>query len=279
MPDTNRTLAALLALLADNTAGDITAQTMRDWLVSTYALTGPEIAITGATTATVGQMHACADAGPPANYTLTLPAASGCGGRLLGVRLVPSMTKLVTLDGNGSETIDGALTRVMWAGESAILYCNGSGWVKVAGKTLPMTCQMAPSTTSSVSAATYTKLNLNTVLIDNTGLMADTGNGRISVPRTSTYAVTTVVRGNNLPSAVTQFNGLARKNSNAVTNYVQSECYGAPSGYPIAFSSQPVLFTAGDYMELYIYSTVSITQYSDGTQQGGSMSLVEIPSW
>ncbi len=36
MPDTVRTLAALQALLADNVAGDISAQDVRDFLVSVY---------------------------------------------------------------------------------------------------------------------------------------------------------------------------------------------------------------------------------------------------
>lgn len=40
MPDTPRTLAALQALLADNTAGDISAQDIRDFLVSVALITG-----------------------------------------------------------------------------------------------------------------------------------------------------------------------------------------------------------------------------------------------
>lgn len=40
MPDTPRTLAALEALLADNTAGDISAQDIRDFLVSVALITG-----------------------------------------------------------------------------------------------------------------------------------------------------------------------------------------------------------------------------------------------
>ena len=39
MPDTRRTLAALQTLLADNTAGDISAQDVRDMLVSVYPVT------------------------------------------------------------------------------------------------------------------------------------------------------------------------------------------------------------------------------------------------
>lgn len=53
MADTNRTLAAILALLADNTTGDISPQDLRDSIISVfanYALIGVAGGATGQTT-------------------------------------------------------------------------------------------------------------------------------------------------------------------------------------------------------------------------------------
>lgn len=61
-------------------------------------------------------------------YTLTLPAAATYGlGRLLRVKRTSSGT--ITLDGNSSETIDGALTFALSVALSSVsLYCDGSNW-------------------------------------------------------------------------------------------------------------------------------------------------------
>ncbi len=99
-------------------------------------LTAAEISVTTTATLTIGRMHVCS--GTTANYTVTLPAATGNAGKFVGVRMSPAMTRLVTLDGNGSETIDGTPTRIMWAGESAILMCDGSNWCKVGGSSKPI---------------------------------------------------------------------------------------------------------------------------------------------
>jgi hypothetical protein len=95
-----------------------------------------EISVTGAVTATIGRMHVCS--GTSADYTVTLPAASGNTGKFIGFRMASGLTKLVTLDGNSAETIDGLTTRIMRFNESAILFCDGSNWFKVAGRSVPM---------------------------------------------------------------------------------------------------------------------------------------------
>lgn len=94
------------------------------------------VAVTTTATLTIGKHHVCT--GTTADYTVTLPAVAGNAGKLISVEMAAALTKLVTLDGNASETIDGELTRVMWAKETAILSCNGTTWTKVAGKSIPM---------------------------------------------------------------------------------------------------------------------------------------------
>jgi len=120
-------------------------------VVSAYNQIGTNIAITGVYTMgsnSFGNLHFCS--GTTANYTLTLPAVSGNTGKIVTIQMSNTLTKLVTVDANGSEMIDGALTRIMWANESCVLYCDGSAWRKVGGRTIPMVSAISPSATQSI---------------------------------------------------------------------------------------------------------------------------------
>lgn len=62
--------------------------------------------------------------------TLTLPTASGISGRILSFIKTNSNTNKVTLDGNGSETINGAATLVIGGQYSSVrLVSNGTNWL------------------------------------------------------------------------------------------------------------------------------------------------------
>lgn len=61
--------------------------------------------------------------------TITLPAVASSAGVTLTVKKIDSSGNAVTLDGNASETIDGATTKALsaqWA--SLTIHCNGSAW-------------------------------------------------------------------------------------------------------------------------------------------------------
>lgn len=64
------------------------------------------------------------------NRTITLPAASGCTGRIYTIKQIDSGTDKVTIDANGSEKIDGALTstRVNDQWKSVTVQSDGSNW-------------------------------------------------------------------------------------------------------------------------------------------------------
>jgi len=65
-------------------------------------------------------------------YTVTLPAASGNSGRVLYIKRNSSGT--ITIDGNASETIDGATTMSLSTTlQSAVLICDGSNWFSFGG--------------------------------------------------------------------------------------------------------------------------------------------------
>lgn len=61
--------------------------------------------------------------------TLTLPPAAGNEGRQLVVKKVDSSGNAVTIDGNASETIDGAATLAITLQYQAYaLICDGTEW-------------------------------------------------------------------------------------------------------------------------------------------------------
>lgn len=148
-------------------------------------LTAAEISITTTATATIGRMHVCS--GTTSNYAVTLPAVSGNTGKFIGFRMAPGLTKFVTIDGDGTEEIDGALSRVMWANETCELFCDGSAWTKVAGKSIPFFVEVTRSTTLTTTNGAFIKISLPNVVSDVAGLW-DTGNDWITMPRDSTYA-------------------------------------------------------------------------------------------
>ena len=130
--------------LADNTTNDVsttkhgfvpkapndTAKYLRGdgtWAVAggnndyLSVLSNSEVSITGADTATWGRQHVCSGS---SDYTVALETCSGHTGEFMSLRF--TNTGVTTLDGNSSETIDGATTRKYYAGQTITLYCDGS---------------------------------------------------------------------------------------------------------------------------------------------------------
>lgn len=65
--------------------------------------------------------------------TITLPTAVGCAGRVYIIRKLDSSANVVTIDGNGSETINGATTKALSAQYSvAQIMSNGANWMTIA---------------------------------------------------------------------------------------------------------------------------------------------------
>ncbi len=244
-------------------------------------LTGAEISITGAVTATISRQHAIS--GTSASYTITLPAVAGNTGKFISFRVaqLASASKLYTLDGNGSETIDGALTRILWAGESCVLYCNGTAWFKIAGKTLPMLCTMRINAIQTgVLPSTVTKCNVNQADADNTGMMANVGSSRIDVLRPGTVMVYGAIIFVGLAGNATRV--FSSFTQNGVTLPVEPETFGVLGGYASPFGCLSTPAAAGDYIELYGFQSGGSTEafYSSGaTGSAASVTVQEMITW
>lgn len=78
-------------------------------------------------TANINEMVLCDASGGA--FTVTLPTAASASGKEVTVKKTDASANAVTVDGNGSETIDGALTSALssqW--DSVVVVSNGSNW-------------------------------------------------------------------------------------------------------------------------------------------------------
>lgn len=146
-----------------------------------------EISITGATSATIQRMHVCS--GTSTDYSVPLPTPSA--GKLIGFRMDPALTRLVTLDAGTGKTIDGAQTRVLWTNETCILMGTSSTtWEKIAGKTIPMMCELYANSVSSANNNVQITVTLDGEYYDNTAALAvkmNAGGNQIKCLRAGKY--------------------------------------------------------------------------------------------
>lgn len=249
-------------------------------LVSTLSVLdlGAETSVTGAVTATLGKMHICT--GTTADYTVTLPTAVGNAGRIMGFRMgsTTALTKLVTLDGNAAETIDGAATRVMWSNEVAILESDGTEWRKIAGKTIPMVGRIhnTASQTGMTSGA-FTTLTLTTSDID-IGAMNDATNSRITPRRSGNYQISAGARittGNNIARLIIDIYD-ATVGALALS---EMEVSGSTT-YPAPNVASIRNIAAGRNVTARIFHNTGVNQSTSAESEAPTfLCLQEIPSW
>lgn len=126
MADTKRTLSAITTLFADNTTGDISAQDMRDFLVSAHgSRTVNAAAITASETADTDDDAMIVDASGGA-VTITLPDRASNVGKVYTIKRV-NATNNVVVSRAGSDTIDGATTKTLASQYAAITIIAGYG--------------------------------------------------------------------------------------------------------------------------------------------------------
>lgn len=155
---------------------------------------GSQISVTGTTALTSTALGKCvtfSDSGSPANFTVTLPAAAPVGS-LIMVRISATGTKLYTINGNDAN-IDGSLTRVMWAGESALLIREAANWAKISGRTRPLAGGMQRlSSQAGVTAATDVQVAFTSAFGDLSGLnfSFNSGTANMQCVRPGNYQIT-----------------------------------------------------------------------------------------
>jgi len=122
-----------------------------------------------------------------AAITLNLPPAATMAGDYLIVKKISNNAHTVTLDPNGSETIDGATTYVLYVvGDYVIIQSDGSNWRVIGGYALPHQCVMRRTTAKSIASTTITLIDGLTVMADTAALA---GTDKIVIRRTGRYLI------------------------------------------------------------------------------------------
>ena len=233
-------------------------------------LVSAEVSVSSATSLTsdaFGKMHVVSGS---SDYTVTLPAASGNSGKIIGLRITG--TALFTIDGNGSEEIDGELTRVMWAGESAILLCDGSGWIKIAGKSMPFSSKAWKNATQTVSSETNTVISYQ-VKEENFDIF-DLATNKMIIPRKSSYQI-----GNHL---YTSISGSVRAGIYYDINGTEGSLFpvvnkaSTSSGVTGGFSGNFIKFNKDDELRIKVRITGGGDLRAEDTN---FLSITEIPTW
>jgi hypothetical protein len=98
-------------------------------------------------------------------WTLTLYAASGNGGRRLRIKKTTSDSNLLTIDGNASETLDGATTLTLAVQyEEITIQCDGTNWIVLDRYVPTIAADGYLGSAQTISNNTVTKIE-----IDSTG--------------------------------------------------------------------------------------------------------------
>lgn len=246
-------------------------------LVNSTVTIGSTITLTSGS---FGKIHVCT--GTASNYTITLPSPTGNSGRFIGFLMDNSLTQMVTIStGSVGDSIDGAASHVLWKNETAILMTNGTNWFKVSGKSIPMTVSMYLSgNTGTPTTSISTKVNVDTVLRDNTGKMADTTNHRINIQRPSNYLIDADVHVD--PSGIT----MDRLIIDFYINGARYQYADAPqwTGSAYAVGQTPQIygsFLKGDYAELngVIAYSAGSPVFVGGQPYFSHITLTEQPVW
>jgi len=132
MADTKRSLSALQTLFADNLVGNISAQDLRDFLVSIY---GSAYSVTvGSSTYSVLDDDVMIELNAASNnIDVTLPTGVGYNDRMLLFKRTDATANTVTITRGGTDTIEGNTSITLnyqYAG--LILFKKGTVWLKTA---------------------------------------------------------------------------------------------------------------------------------------------------
>lgn len=230
-----------------------------------------ETNITGATTLTssaFGRVHRVT--GTSADYTITLPVVSGEDGRWISFIMDDAMDKVITLDGNSTETINGATTQKLVANEAVTIEVRNGQWYAVEREVVPTTAQIKRVGTQSINNTTLTKIQLNTLDFNTVAAMTDiVTNYRITFVRSGAY----IIKGFLTMVAATYTTLEIRLFYNGVW-FDTGGIPATPSRAPVFNFFIPAI-SANDYVELYV---LQISGAARNLTQA-VLNVLEVPQW
>jgi len=175
------------------TAGTVTASTVTNltWMVNT-------VTNSDATVTTSDGYRTINMSTGNTTRTCNLPAAASSTSRVITIKKIDSGTGFVTVDPNGTETIDGATTKTLYSQyDSVTLHCDGSNWFVLdeKKKRMVLSAHRNGSAQAGVNPNTsFAQITLNSQASSGSfGFSSlagwSTANGNFVVPYTGLYRV------------------------------------------------------------------------------------------
>lgn len=220
-----------------------------------------EVSQTSSFAAAAGSFYAVSGSSA---VTATLPTAAGIAGQTIRVRCANSYTGLCTITGTGGQTIGGQASRIIFAGESPLLQSDGANWVRTGGIVIQSYCVMNNSAFQSPVYNTPTTVNFDTIVKDNTGIMANITNHTIAAIRPGRYRFWSIVSFGITGGPTLAFSLYIAAVKNSTNEFFDDNTYYMNN----LFSSMTVSEKCGGIISLAAADTMKV-QWNE-TNSGGS---------
>lgn len=200
------------------------------------------------------------------SFTLLLTAAATLGdGWRCAVR--NDGTGIVTIDGDGSEQIDGATTVLLGPGESCLVYCTGSAFKTIGrregSQTFAFNVHRNGTNQTGVASATWTKFAPTTEGFDLGGAYDLATDNRFECLVPGAYLFTGKTQPVNPTDGMVI--GAAIYKNGALANSMLTRCSTAASASDDVSVTAILSLVAGDYVEMYVYHARGTTEDFNGS--------------
>lgn len=122
------------------------------------------------------------------SYAVTLPPAAANAGKSISLKMLSTLTGIVTVTAAGADLIDGLATRALWAGDMVILLSDGTKWTKIGGIDNPklfVTATKNGLAAQAIPNAAWTQITL-AAITDPYG-MFNAGTSKFTLPKVGLY--------------------------------------------------------------------------------------------
>lgn len=256
MVDTVRTLSALQTLLADNTAGDISAQDLRDFLVSAMLQTTTSTVTTGNVSAVAGTHYELTVSGMTAARNFVLPGSAVVGSeiRVKLVTAAPDDYSLILI-GDTGVTINGGSAATEWSRLFIVDECvtfratSSSNWDVVYDGRIRSKARAQRQAAQALNNTSWTVIQIDTIDYQRGLPTTSSTPWTFTVKRTATYQINAQTSKDS--SATVMIIGVM---VNSETTGEANPCAYFPSASVGTVStSMEIELTAGDTVKLSTY--------------------------
>jgi hypothetical protein len=210
------------------------------------------------------------------SFSITLPAAASNTGKTYYIKKTNSSANTITIDGNASETIDGATTLVLYVQYDAVrIVCDGSNWHVISDELKPHKCRLRRAAAQSCANNVYTTIAWDAEDFDDGSIGDITTNDRVDIRRAGKYLVSCSWRTTNVIP-----NGYFIDSYILLNGVYQSSSQDWASNTNVSVSNSVITTlncVAGDYIEFEVFhqSGYSINTNTALVSQP-KMSVIEI---